>query len=113
MLLRTDLDRLSVENPNDSAQVCVWKRIITQTSSTKDNSYSCNFFSTFSEFQWVHAAQDHCGRFRKLEPKKDDVAAVAYGILLQYPFDENNIFEMTTFITLDKRLVVVFSRKCG
>ena len=71
------------------------------------------FSSTFSEFQWVHVAQDHCGRFRKLEPKKDDVAAVAYGILLQYPFDENNIFEMTTFITLDKRLVVVFSRKCG
>ena len=29
------------------------------------------FSSTFSEFQWVHAAEeDHCGRFRKLEPKK-------------------------------------------
>ena len=30
------------------------------------------------------------------------------GFLLQYPFDENIIFEMTTFITLDKRLVVFF-----
>ena len=35
------------------------------------------------------------------------------GFLLQYPFDENIIFEMTTFITLDKRLVVFFSENVG
>ena len=47
-------------------------------------------------------------QIQEARAKKDDVAVVAYGILLQYPFDENIIFEMTTFITLDKRLVVFF-----